>query len=59
MLVYSRILAPGSKKSSLEESQNFLKQPACELHQVYKALEILAKENDYFQAELYKIRRMS
>lgn len=54
MLVYSRILAPGSKKSSLEESQNFLKQPACELHQVYKALEILAKENDYFQAELYK-----
>ena len=54
MLVYSRILAPGSKRSSLNESQNFLEQPSCDLHQVYRALEILAKENDFFQAELYK-----
>lgn len=54
MLVYSRIIAPGSKLSSLENSQKFLEQPKCELHQVYRALEVIAKENDFFQAELYK-----
>lgn len=54
MLVYSRIIAPGSKLSSLESAQGFLEQPKCELHQVYRALEVIAKENDFFQAELYK-----
>lgn len=54
MLVYSRIIAPGSKLSSLESAQRFLEQPKCELHQVYRALEVIAKENDLFQAELYK-----
>ena len=54
MLVYSRIIAPGSKLSSFESAQGFLEQPKCELHQVYRALEVIAKENDFFQAELYK-----
>ncbi len=54
MLVYSRIIAPGSKLSSLESAQNFLEQPKCNLHQVYRALGVIAKENDFFQAELYK-----
>ena len=54
MLVYSRIIAPGSKLSSLESAQSFLEQPKCSLHQIYRALEIIAKENDFFQAELYK-----
>lgn len=54
MLVYSRIIAPGSKLSSLESAQRFLEQPKCELHQIYRALEVIAKENDFFQAELYK-----
>ena len=54
MLIYSRIIAPGSKLSSLESAQRFLEQPKCELHQVYRALEFIAKENDFFQAELYK-----
>lgn len=57
MLVYSRIIAPGSKLSSLESAQGFLEQPKCELHQVYRALEVIAKENDFFQAELYKNSR--
>ena len=52
MLVFARVIYPGSKRSSLE--QKFLEKPACELHQVYRALEILAKENDYFQSQLYK-----
>lgn len=54
MLVYSRVIFPGSKRSSLELSGQFLEPPKCELHQVYRALEILAKENDMFQAQLYR-----
>ena len=54
MLIYSRIISPGSKLSSLESAQRFLEQPKCELHQVYRALEFIAKENDFFQALLYK-----
>lgn len=54
MLVYSRIIAPGSKLSSLESSRHFMEQPKCRLHQIYRALEVIAKENDFFQAELYK-----
>lgn len=54
MLVYARIIAPGSKKSSLDSAQIFIEQPDCELHQVYRALEVIAKENDHFQAQLYK-----
>ncbi len=54
MLVYSRIISPGSKRSSLTEAQAFIEQPKCDLHQVYRSLEVLAKENDFFQSELYK-----
>lgn len=54
MLVYSRIISPGSKRSSLQQAQDFLETPKCKLHQVYRALEILSKENDYFQSQLYK-----
>lgn len=54
MLLYSRIIFPGSKKSSLELSGRFLEPPECELHQVYRALEVLARENDLFQAQLYR-----
>ena len=54
MLVFTRVIYPGSKKSSLDLSQKFLEKPCCGLHQVYRALEILAKENDFFQSQLYK-----
>ena len=54
MLIYSSIIASGSKRASLTDAQTFLEQPKCDLHQIYRALEILSKENDFFQAELYK-----
>ena len=54
LLVYARILAPGSKRASLSDAQRFLEQPACSLHQIYRALEVFARENDFLQAELYK-----
>lgn len=54
MLVFSRIIAPGSKQSSLVQARQFLEQPDCELHQVYRALEILSKESGQIQAKLYR-----
>ncbi len=53
-LIYARIISPGSKKSSIESARSFLEQPNCSLHQVYRALEIISKENDFIQSQLYK-----
>lgn len=53
-LIYTRILAPGSKRASISDAGKFLEQPKSNLHQIYRALEVLAKENNYIQAELYK-----
>ena len=44
MLVYTRILYPGSKRSSLEDAKKFFEQPECTLEQVYRALSLLATE---------------
>ena len=54
MLVFTRIIEPGSKMSSLNTAHDFLEQPVCELHQVYRALEVYAENSDSIQAQLYK-----
>lgn len=56
-LVYGRILYPKSKLGTLERSRTLLEQPRFELHDIYRALDVLAKENSYIQAELYKNSR--
>ena len=53
-LIYGRILFPSSKLNTYEESKKLLEQPAFQLQHVYRALEIIAKETDVLQAELYK-----
>ena len=53
-LVYARILNPSSKQSSYEYCKNLLEAPKYELHDVYRALSVLAEESDYIQSELYK-----
>ena len=53
-LIYGRIIYPSSKLKTLELSKNFLEQPNFELHDVYRALEVIAKESDFIQSELYK-----
>ena len=53
-LIYTRILAPTSKASSLEIANEFLVKPKCELHQIYRALDVIAKESDFIQSEMYK-----
>ena len=54
MLVYTRILYPGSKRSSLEDAKKFFEQPDCTLEQVYRALSLLASEFNELQADVYK-----
>ena len=53
-LIYGRILSPGSKVSTMEYSKLLPEKPGFELHQIYRALEVLAKETDYIQEKLYK-----
>lgn len=53
-LVYARIIYPGSKKNTVEQSAKFVEAPDFELHQVYRALSLLAEESDYIQSVLYK-----
>ena len=53
-LVYARVLDPSSKSSSFQAAQRFLEPPSYELHDVYRALSILAEELDFIQAEVYK-----
>lgn len=54
ILIYSRVLAPGSKRSSFSQAKAFLEEPVCDLHQVYRALEVISENNEYFQSQLYK-----
>lgn len=53
-LLYTRIMYPGSKLSSMEDARRFIEQPKCELHQIYRALSLLSRESDFIQAQVYK-----
>ena len=53
-LIYTRVLEPSSKRSSFQAAKQFLEPPTYELHDVYRALSILAEEMDFIQAEVYK-----
>jgi len=53
-LVYARIIFPASKLGTMELSNRFLEPPHFELQHIYRALEVVAKENDLIQSEIYK-----
>lgn len=53
-LLYTRILFPSSKYSSYKDSFRFIEQADFELHQIYRALSVLAEESDYIQSRLFK-----
>ena len=52
-LIYCRVIQPCSKLGTYEYSKQLLEAPKFELHQIYRALDILAKESDYIQERLY------
>ena len=53
-LIYARILEPSSKRSSFKAASEFLEKPSYELHDVYRALDVLGSECDLIQSEVYK-----
>lgn len=53
-LIYTRVLSPGSKRSSYRDASKYLESPTYELHDVYRALSVLANECDFIQSEVYK-----
>ena len=53
-LLYGRIIFPSSKLATYNLSKQFIEQPNFELQHIYRALEVIAKENEFIQSELYK-----
>lgn len=53
-LIYARILSPSSKMSSYAYCSSLLEPPKYTLHNVYRALSVLAEESDFIQEELYR-----
>ena len=53
-LTYARVLEPASKLSSYSTVSEFLEPPTYELHDVYRALDVLGAECDFIQSEIYK-----
>ena len=53
-LLYGRIIFPSSKLATFELSKKFIEQPNFELQHIYRALEVISKENEFIQSELYK-----
>ena len=53
-LLYARIIFPASKHATHQLSTQFIEQPDFELQHIYRGLEVIAKESDYIQSQLYK-----
>ena len=51
-LVYSRIIYPASKLATFDLAKRFLEPAPFELQHIYRALGVLAEENDRIQASL-------
>ena len=53
-LVYERILHPCSKRSCFEMASDLFESAHFQLHQIYRALSVIAQESDQIQASLYE-----
>ena len=53
-LIFARILSPSSKLSSHSFCKSLLEPPKYDIHQVYRALSVIAKGNDYIQSDVYR-----
>ena len=52
-LIYGRILFPASKLNTMEQSSLLIEKADFEIQHVYRALEMLSKETEFIQSELY------
>lgn len=53
-LVCTRIIYPGSKRSSYKDAHHFLDVPSYELEDIYRSLPVMADERYFIESELYK-----
>ena len=53
-LIYSRIIFPSSKLKTLELSNSFIEQANFDYNHILRSLEVISKETDFIQSELYK-----
>jgi len=53
-LVYSRVIYPASKLATFDLSKRFLEPSSFELQHIYRALGVLAEENERIQASIYE-----
>lgn len=53
-LICTRIMYPSSKLSSFDEAKQFLRQPIYQLHDIYRALDIIAKEKETIEQWCYQ-----
>lgn len=53
-LLYARIISPSSKYKTFELCQKFFEQPNFDYHHILRALEVISKESDFIQSNLYK-----
>ena len=53
-LIYGRIIFPSSKLATFELSKTFIEQPNFEIHDIYRALEVISSETDYIQSQVYE-----
>lgn len=53
-LVYSRVIYPASKLATFDLARRFLEPAPFELQHIYRALGVLAEQNDRIQASLYE-----
>lgn len=58
-LIYARILSPSSKLSSFEYMQELIETPKFGLQDIYRSLDVLAKESDEIQAMIYEATKKS
>lgn len=54
LLVCARIIAPASKKATLDTARSFYRFPLPDLHDIYRALPVLAQERYFIENQLYK-----
>ena len=54
LMVYSRLLFPGSKRSTFEGKDRFASEFPCELEQMYRALPFLASQKNQLEEHLNK-----
>lgn len=54
VLIYGRILYPTSKLGTFEYSKRLLENYSFQIQDIYRALEIISKEKDLIQTQLYK-----